>query len=72
MLEKVADWIKFASAVAVIASAVMSFGVKLVERFTAIPVLQKDVKSLKHQMRFVVHVAEKSSGLKYERSIEDD
>lgn len=67
MITQATEWMKFIAASGVVAAGVFSFGMKFVERFSAIPVLQQDVKVMKRQMRYVVSGMEKLTRTTYPR-----
>lgn len=51
MLSQISDWIKFAVIAAPLVGGMVGASIKVFERYTAVPQLQADVKTLKRETR---------------------
>lgn len=60
MIEQITDWLKFLIVAIPLAVGTVGGAVKFFERFSAVPQLQRDVKRLKRDTRFLVQVVAKA------------
>lgn len=71
-LSVIADWLKIAVVAIPFVIGAVGGSIKFFERFSAVPELQKDVKRLKRDMRFVVRTVAKQAKVEPPRREVDD